>query len=62
MHEVYARMVGQQQPTFKSRAHFLSIAARAMRQILIDYARKRKAEGQMKVRDRISNRFNSSLL
>jgi RNA polymerase sigma factor (TIGR02999 family) len=44
VHEAYARMVGQQQPTFKSRAHFLSIAAKVMRQILIDYARKRKAD------------------
>jgi RNA polymerase sigma factor (TIGR02999 family) len=44
VHEAYARMVGQQQPAFKSRAHFLSIAAKVMRQILIDYARKRKAD------------------
>jgi RNA polymerase sigma factor (TIGR02999 family) len=43
VHEAYARMVEQQQPAFKSRAHFLSIAAKVMRQILIDYARKRKA-------------------
>ena len=44
VHEAYARMVDQQQPAFRSRAHFLSIAAKVMRQILIDYARKRKAE------------------
>ena len=43
VHEAYARMVGRQQPEFKSRAHFLSIAAKVMRQILIDYARRRKA-------------------
>jgi RNA polymerase sigma factor (TIGR02999 family) len=36
-------MIGQQQPAFQSRAHFLSIAAKVMRQILIDYARRRKA-------------------
>jgi RNA polymerase sigma factor (TIGR02999 family) len=43
VHEAYARMVGQQQPAFESRSHFLAIAAKVMRQILIDYARKRKA-------------------
>lgn len=42
VHEAYARMIGQQQPSFKSRSHFLSIAAKVMRQILIDYARRRK--------------------
>jgi RNA polymerase sigma factor (TIGR02999 family) len=43
VHEAYSRLVGQEQPSFDSRAHFLSVAARVMRQILIDYARGRKA-------------------
>jgi len=44
VHEAYARMAAQRQPDFTGRAHFLSIAARVMRQILVDYARRRKAD------------------
>ncbi len=43
VHEAYARLVGQLQPAFQNRAHFLSIAAAVMRQILIDPARGRQA-------------------
>jgi len=39
VHEVYVRMLGQEQTGFRDRAHFLSIAAHAMRKILIDHAR-----------------------
>jgi RNA polymerase sigma factor (TIGR02999 family) len=39
VHEVYVRMVGQAQPGYRDRAHFLAIAAHAMRKILIDHAR-----------------------
>jgi RNA polymerase sigma-70 factor, ECF subfamily len=43
VHELYARMVGQQQPDYRNRAHFLCVAAGVMRQILIDHARGRRA-------------------
>jgi RNA polymerase sigma factor (TIGR02999 family) len=43
VHEVYVRMLGQQQPGYRDRAHFLAIAAHAMRRILIDYAREHNA-------------------
>jgi RNA polymerase sigma-70 factor, ECF subfamily len=39
VHEVYARMVDQQQPDYRGRAHFLAIASQVMRKILIDHAR-----------------------
>lgn len=39
VHEVYLRMVGQEQAGYRDRAHFLAIAAHAMRKILIDHAR-----------------------
>jgi RNA polymerase sigma factor (TIGR02999 family) len=43
VHEAYARMLGQEQPDYRSRAHFLGVAAQVMRQILIDHARSRNA-------------------
>jgi len=43
VHEAYCRLVGQDLPEWKSRAHFFAIAAQLMRQILVDYARRRRA-------------------
>lgn len=43
VHEAYIRLVNQDQPGFRGRAHFLSIASHIMRQILIDHARGRNA-------------------
>jgi RNA polymerase sigma-70 factor (ECF subfamily) len=43
VHEAWARLVGREQPDWQSRAHFFGIAARLMRQILIDHARARAA-------------------
>ncbi len=43
VHEVYARMVSGQTPSYRDRAHFLGVAAHAMRKILIDHARGRNA-------------------
>lgn len=39
VHEAFVRMVGQSTPDWKSRAHFFGVAARLMRQILVDHAR-----------------------
>lgn len=44
VHEVYFRLVGDNQPEYQNRAHFLGVAAHAMRQILIDHARTRNAQ------------------
>jgi len=43
VNEAYVRMIGQDHPDYRNRAHFLAVAARLMRQILIDYARSRRA-------------------
>jgi RNA polymerase sigma factor (TIGR02999 family) len=44
VHEVYLRLLsGPRGPVFENRAHFFGIAARCMRQILVDHARARNA-------------------
>jgi len=43
VHEAYLRLVGQESLRIESRAHFFGIAARLMRQILVDHARERAA-------------------
>jgi len=44
VHELYLKLVDQAQIDWHGRAHFFTIAARAMRQILVDHARKRNAK------------------
>ena len=44
VHEVYLRLVHQDRVQWTDRAHFLGIAARSMRQILVDHARARGAQ------------------
>ncbi len=43
VHEAYLRLVGQRPVQIQNRAHFVGIAAKLMRQILVDYARRRRA-------------------
>jgi RNA polymerase sigma factor (TIGR02999 family) len=43
VHEAYLRLLKDASLSFENRAHFLGIAARAMREILIEHARARSA-------------------
>jgi RNA polymerase sigma factor (TIGR02999 family) len=43
VHEAWQRLVGKDNPQFANRAHFFSAAAEAMRRILIDNARRKRA-------------------
>jgi len=43
VHEAYLRLKMQGKQELENRAHFLAIAAQLMRQILVEYARRRKA-------------------
>lgn len=44
VHELYLRLADQERVRADSRAHFYALAARAMRQILSNYARERRAK------------------
>jgi len=44
VHEVYLRLVDQTRVTWRSRAHFFAAAANSIRRILVDSARKKKAD------------------
>ena len=43
IHEAYLRMVDQSQAEWADRAHFFAYASRAMRAVLVDYARRQNA-------------------
>ena len=43
VHEAWLRLVGSENPKFEGRAHFFGAAAEAMRRILIDRARRKRA-------------------
>jgi RNA polymerase sigma-70 factor (ECF subfamily) len=43
VHEVYLRITQQERVRFENRAHFFAVAGRLMRQVLVDYARTRRA-------------------
>jgi RNA polymerase sigma factor (TIGR02999 family) len=43
VHEAYLRLLGSQPPELRDRTHFIAVSARLIRQILVDYARERRA-------------------
>lgn len=42
--EAYLRLADQTRPSWQNRAHFFAVAARAMRQILVNYAKSNRAQ------------------
>jgi RNA polymerase sigma factor (TIGR02999 family) len=53
VNEAYLRLAGQRAPSFTNRSHFLAVAAKAMRQILVNHAkaaqRQKRGRGARKV-------------
>src|SRR5258708_20558940 len=46
VHEAYVRLVDQTNPSWQNRSHFYGVAARLMRQILVDPTRANKARNR----------------
>ena len=54
VHDAWLKLVDQSRVGWTDRAHFLNIAARAMRQILVDHARRRGAGKRLKGLQRVT--------
>ncbi|MEM6337199.1 MAG: sigma-70 family RNA polymerase sigma factor [Bacteroidota bacterium] len=44
VHEAYLKLLGSNQVDWQNRAHFLAVAAQAMRHVLVSYARRHNAQ------------------
>jgi len=42
VHEAYIKLINHPDPSWENRTHFFRVAAKAMRQILVDYAKRRQ--------------------
>ena len=54
VHEAYLRLLKDEDLSFQNRAHFLAIAARSMREILVEHARARDAQKRGGHRQRVT--------
>jgi RNA polymerase sigma factor (TIGR02999 family) len=44
VNEAFLRLLGSQPPELQNRSHFMAVASRLMRQVLVDYSRNRAAD------------------
>jgi RNA polymerase sigma-70 factor, ECF subfamily len=54
VHEAYMKLVDQKNISWKDRAHFFGVAARAMREVLVDHARRHAAEKRGAAQTRVT--------
>lgn len=54
VHEAYLKLVDQTRAEFADRSHFYAVAASAMRQVLVDYARRYRADKRGGAPQRVS--------
>jgi RNA polymerase sigma factor (TIGR02999 family) len=53
VHEAYVRLTGRREASVKDRAHFVAVAAQAMRRILVDHARRHQADKRIAPADKV---------
>lgn len=53
VHEVFLRLLQSQAVTYRDRTHFFTFAAKVMRRILVDYARRNKSQKRGKGVERV---------
>ena len=54
VHDAWLKLIDQSRAHWTDRAHFLNIAGRAMRQVLVDHARKRGAQKRLDGVERVT--------
>jgi RNA polymerase sigma-70 factor, ECF subfamily len=54
VNEAFVRLVGQQSVDWQSRAHFIGLASKLMRRVLVDYARERNTRKRGGRRERVT--------
>lgn len=54
IHEAYLKIANSDQQNWQNRAHFFGVAAKAMRHILVDYARSKQRQKRGGVQERVS--------
>ena len=54
IHEAYLKLANRDAPVWQNRAHFFAVAARAMRHILVDYARSKQSQKRGGWQDRVT--------
>ena len=54
IHEAYLKIAGQDGQNWQNRAHFFGVAAKAMRHILVDYARSKHSQKRGGWREKVS--------
>lgn len=61
VHEAFLRLVDQSRIEWLDRSHFFGFAARVMRQVLVDHARRRRAQKRGGEQERVSLTFAESI-